>query len=120
LPTSSWSEPWITVNSPVGPINVCKVDEEYIEENVDPDFVEGDNWKHDGEQTDHPKFVPDHHIFISKELFKVGMYKVFKTFIHEYSEVLAMSKGEKYDEAHSTIANPAETYAAKVINGKQV
>jgi len=116
----SWMEPWITVNSPLGPIHIDKVDEDYIEENINPDFVEGDNWLHDQRQTEHPKCIPDHHIFIASGLWKIGMLKVMKIFVHEYSEVLAEGlKGAKYNQAHYDVANPSETKTGKILRGEE-
>lgn len=104
-------EPWIVVNSPIGPIYVDKVDEDEIEESIEPDFVEGTNWLHSS-------WLPDHHIALAKGLWKLGNLKVLKTFIHEFSEVLAESRGVKYEKAHSEVANPSETAAAGVLRGK--
>ena len=102
-------EPWITVNSPIGPIKVVKVDEDEVEESgIEPDFVEGTNWLHSS-------WLPDHTLALAKGLWKLGMLKVLKIFIHEYSEVLTEAKGVPYEKAHSKAANPSEITAAKVI-----
>lgn len=109
-------EPWITMDSPMGTIKVVLVDEDCIEDSqVDPDFVEGDNWVHDSQQKDRPRWVPDHTIVLAKGLFKIGGFKVLKTLIHEYSEAIAMSKGMKYNEAHATVANPSERSILEVV-----
>jgi hypothetical protein len=75
--------------------------------------VEGDNWLHDRKQKIHRRYIPDHHIFIATGLFKIGIFKVVKTLMHELSEVLAESKGFSYDAAHSEVANPVETEIAQ-------
>ncbi len=107
-----WLFPWEDIECPLdckGTIYIDQVDEDYIEESgMNPDFVEGDNWLHDQEQKDHPPYVPDHHIFLSRGLFKIGMKKVWKTFAHELAELILMARGQNYDEAHPQ-ANIVET-----------
>lgn len=108
-------EPWITIDYPkLGKIYVDKVDEDQIEESgINPDFVEGDNWLHDRKQAIHRRYIPDHHIFLARGLFKLGILKVLKTLMHELSEVLAENEGFSYDKAHAEVANPVETEMAQ-------
>jgi hypothetical protein len=93
------------------PIHVDVVDENEVNK-VNPDYVEADNWLHDQRQTDHPKIVPDHHIFLSDMLFSDPL-KVKKTLAHELAEVFAESLGMGYDKAHEEVANPVESEVAK-------
>jgi hypothetical protein len=117
-----WCEPWTEVDCPLecgGIIYVDMVNEDYLEESgINPDFVEGDNWVHDGWQKDHKPYVPDHHIFLSSGIFKIGPKKVIKTFTHEFVEVIAMSHGLTYDESHENFANPAETKIGEVVKAE--
>ena len=104
-------EPWIVVNSPVGPIHVVKVDEDEIEESgLEPDFVEGTNWLHSS-------WLPDHYIALAKGLWKLGQLKVMKTFVHEFAESLAEARRAPYEKAHAKVANPSETKAARILRG---
>ena len=114
-PRNDWHVPWLSVPSPLGDIQIDAVDEDYIEESgMNRDFVEGDNWLHDQRQTDHPKYVPDHHIFLAAGLFKIGMPKVIKTLAHELTEVILEAKGQTYEQAHPK-ANEIETEVGKAV-----
>ena len=120
-PEVRWCEPWVEVDCPLpcgGTIYVDKVNEDYIEESgLNRDFVEGDNWLHDQRQKDHPPYVPDHHIFLSTGVFKMGWKKVMKTFTHELTELIFESKGLPYEEAHP-IANEVETEIGSEIKAE--
>jgi hypothetical protein len=94
------------------PIEIDIVDEDKLEASDNPDFVEGDNWLHDQQQTDHPKYVPDHHILLSSLIFK-EKGKPAKTLAHELAEIVAEDEGMPYDEAHEEIANPVEESVAR-------
>lgn len=103
-------------------ITVGAVDEDYLEEShngvppLDADFVEGDNWLHDKNQTDHAPYLPDHAVIISTLILKSGdRKKIAKTLGHEFSEIIAESAGMDYDTAHETVANPVENEISKEI-----
>ena len=113
----TWYEPWITINCPHcgGEVHIDKVDEDFIEEShMNDNFVEGDNWLHDQRQNEHPKYIPNHHIFLARGLWKIGMKKVLKILSHELFEVAMESKGLKYDPSHAE-ANWFETLVGKTI-----
>ena len=101
-------------------IHVNVVDEDEIEESgANPDFVEGDNWIHDGKQTDYPQYIPDHHIILSSLIFQDPV-KVDKTLAHELAEIVAMASGIPYEQAHELVANPVETAEAKAARIKSL
>ena len=93
------------------PIYVDMVDENEVNK-VNKDYVEGDNWLHDKRQTDWPKTVPDHHVFLSSILFSDPL-KVKKTLAHELAEVFAESLGMGYNRSHEEVANPVEDEVAQ-------
>ena len=109
----SWCEPWLTLSNG---IQIDRVDEEYIQESgMNPDFVQGDNWLHDRMQNEHPRYIPDGHVFLAKSLWKIGADKVIKILSHELFEVAFELDGLAYDSAHDR-ANVIEDEVGRALH----